>query len=195
MEAPQTTPRQRTERELIAHWIKDIKKHHRWKVWKQIQDHAPTFPWLELINAVLHTRHSAWITADRLRAWSEWRQEMKKGFDDALSGAAHNQDPAAIIELLEHALLETRFRFGDFKYVDEASAKFNFSQKVKFTAEQRLFVQILVNYFTKSFERPFHEAVATLAEIAFPGLELSVPDVANIALRATTKQGRSKRPR
>jgi hypothetical protein len=192
---PPRNHRERAESELLDRWIKH---HSRNKEWKQIHDHAPTYPWSELIKAILHIRHSAWETDDRLGAWAEWRREIKEGFNYALSGSAHNQDPAAVIKLLQDALTEARLRFGDFKYVEvrEVPAKINFSQKRgKFTRAQRLFIQMLVDYFSNSFGRPFYDAVATAAVITFPELEdldLTAKEVASV-FKATTKLGRSKR--
>jgi hypothetical protein len=187
---------ERAELELIDRLIEDDRRE---KAWRQIKDRAPAFPAQELFK-VLCTAWQGAQTAHRLRAWAEWRLEMKQGLNYALSGPAHNQDPAAIIELLGYALTETRARFGNFKYVDvdEAPAKINFSQKDgKLTAEQRLFIQILVNYFTRNLEQPLYNTVAALAEIAFPELEnqhLTAEDV-SYAVKATTERGRSKRPR
>jgi hypothetical protein len=184
--------RKSADKQLIDRWILDDRRED---VWHQLKDSITE---IELIDAVRRARQAAGAKINRIYGvrwgqeegqryvgWAEWQRETKKELSRAIGPKTH---PLAAAELWERAAGQARDEFG---HLFDDEPEFTQKEGAKVTRVRMLFMKILVKKLAARLDGPFLDPVATLTEIAFPGPELSVIDVAN-ALRATTKQMRSR---
>ena len=84
------------ESELIGRLIKDDRRE---EAWQQIKACEPTLPARELIDALVVAWLSSQATADRLKAWAEWRKEMRESMAHAVRWNGTTFSPPSRISL------------------------------------------------------------------------------------------------
>jgi hypothetical protein len=173
---------------LMNRWLDEDRAHRAEEIWGKVKRKAPSLTAAEFIKAVLTKRRSAAASVNRTvgvpgivrgfdAEWAEFLPDLKKRVAERLSGSPAATTPISLAETLEDAAREIRILhqsyFGFFDQVE-----FGLTRQGQNSDRSRVaFYRLMGAYLHEHCQERHYEAIAFLAEIAFPGREIDAEAV------------------